>query len=91
VDKKLAAEKIRARLQKRLATFLGCEMGNLSRLRLGELAHTMFLLHGDEETMGGFSPTMHAMTQILGREILWELPKVEEVETPKPEEKVAVN
>jgi hypothetical protein len=26
MDKKLAADKIRARLEKRLATFLGCEM-----------------------------------------------------------------
>jgi hypothetical protein len=37
----------------------------------------------DGEEMGGFNPTMHAMTQILSREILWELPKAEEAETPK--------
>jgi hypothetical protein len=83
VDKKIAAEKIRARLERRLATFLGCEVGDLPRLRLGELVHTSFLLWGDGEEMGGFNPTMHAMTQILSREILWELPKEEELETPK--------
>ena len=47
------------------------------------MVHTMFLLHGDGEEMGGFNPTMHAMTQILSREVLWELPKAEEAETPK--------
>jgi hypothetical protein len=85
VDKKLAAERIRARLEKRLANFLGCEVENLPRLRLGELIHTSFLLWGDGEEMGGFNPTMHAMTQILTREILWELPKAKEAE-PKTEE-----
>ena len=83
MDKKIAAERIRARLEKRLANFLGCEVGDLPRLRLGELVHTSFLLWGDGEEMGGFNPTMHAMTQILTREILWELAKAEEAETPK--------
>jgi hypothetical protein len=83
VDKKLAAEKIRARLEKRLATFLACEVKDLPRLRLGELVHTSFLLWGDGEEMGGFNPTMHALAQILSREILWELPKAEEAEPPK--------
>lgn len=81
--KKLAAEKIRARLEKRLATFLTCEVRDLPRLRLGELVHMSFLLWGDGEEMGGFNPTMHTMTQILSREILWELPKAEETESPK--------
>jgi hypothetical protein len=90
VDKRLAAERIRARLERRLATFLACEVRDLPRLRLGELVHTSFLLWGDGEEMGGFNPTMHAITQVLSREILWEQPKVEE-ETPKTEEKVVVN
>ena len=83
VDKKIAADRIRARLEKRLANFLGCEVVDLPRLRLGELVHTSFLLWGDGEEMGGFNPTMHALTQILSREILWELPKAEEPEAPK--------
>jgi hypothetical protein len=90
VDKRLAAERIRARLERRLVTFLACEVKDLPRLRLGELVHTLFLLWGDGEEMGGFNPTMHAITQILSREIVWEQPKVEE-ETPKTEEKVVVN
>jgi hypothetical protein len=83
LDRKLAAEKVRARLEKRLAMFLACEVGDLPRLRLGELVHTSFLLWGDGEEMGGFNPTMHALTQLLTREVLWELPKAEEAETPK--------
>jgi len=83
VDKKLAAQKMRARLERRLAAFVGCEVGDLPRMKIGTLIHTSFFLWGDGEEMGGFNPTMHAMTLILSREILWELPKAEEAETPK--------
>lgn len=84
MDKKLAAERIRARLENRLATFLCCEAKELPPLRLGELIHTSFLLWGDGETMGGFNPTVHTIVQLVGREILWELPKAaEEEEVPK--------
>jgi hypothetical protein len=88
MDKKVAAERIRARLENRLAKFLCSEAKDLPPLRLGELVHTLFLLWGDGEEMGGFNPTMHTLTQILSREILWELPKskeTEETETPKVE------
>ena len=44
----LAAEKIRVRLEKRLATFLACEVGDLPRMKLGTLTHTLFLLEGDQ-------------------------------------------
>jgi hypothetical protein len=85
MDKKVAAERIRARLENRLATFLCCDVKQLPPLRLGELIHTSFLLWGDGETMGGFNPTIHTIVQIVGREILWELPKAaEHAETPKP-------
>jgi hypothetical protein len=84
VDKKLAAEKIRARLEKRLATFLGCEMGNLPRMKLGTLVHTLFLLLGDSEELGGFYTSMDGVLQLVGREIVWDVePKAEEAEAPK--------
>ena len=85
MNKKLAAERIRARLENRLAKFLTCEVKDLPPLRLGELIHTSFMLWGDGEEMGGFNPTIHAIVEIIGREILWELPKAEETETPKAE------
>jgi hypothetical protein len=85
MDRKIAAERIRSRLENRLAKFLACDVKDLPRLRLGELVHTSFLLWGDGEEMGGFNPTMHALAQILTREILWELPKTEETEAPKTE------
>ena len=93
MDKKLAAEKIRARLENRLAKFLACEVKDLPPLRLGELVHTMFLLHGDGEEMGGFNPTIHAIVDIVGREILWALPKTETTEVMEATEtpKVVVN
>jgi len=84
VDKKLAAQKIRARLEKRLATFLGCELGDLPRLKLGTLVHTLFLLWGDSEELGGFHTSMSGVIQILSHEIVWDVePKAEEAETPK--------
>src|SRR6266851_4740118 len=88
VDKKIAAEKIRARLERRLATFLGCELQEVPRIKLGTLVHTLFLLLGDSEELGGFNTSMGGLMQILSHEIVWDIqPKAEESETPK----VAVN
>jgi hypothetical protein len=85
MDKKLAAEKIRARLERRLANFLGCEAGDLPRMKLGTLVHTLFLLWGDSEELGGFHTSMGGVMQILSHEIVWDIetPKAEEAETPK--------
>jgi hypothetical protein len=84
VDKRLAAEKIRTRLEKRLATFLGCEAGDLPRMKLGTLVHTAFLLWGDGEELGGFLTTMGAVLQLVGHEIVWEnIEPKEAEETPK--------
>ena len=78
-----AADKIRKRLEQRLANFLGCESGDLPRMKIGTLAHTFFLLFGDTQELGGFSTTMAGMIQILGNDILWDVePKAEE-EQPK--------
>jgi hypothetical protein len=85
VDKKLGAEKIRVRLEKRLASFLGCQPHELPRMKLGTLVHTLFLLWGDSEELGGFHTSMDGVLQLVGREIMWEIetPKTEEAETPK--------
>jgi hypothetical protein len=90
MDKRVAAERIRARLENRLAKFFACEVKDLPPLRLGELINTSFLLWGDGEEMGGFNPTIHAIVEIVGREILWELPKVEATEV-KETPKVVIN
>jgi hypothetical protein len=85
VDKKLAAEKIRARLEKRLAIFLGCELHELPRMKLGTLVHTLFLLWGDSEELGGFHSSMSGLLQILSNEIVWDIEPKEIEETPKSE------
>jgi hypothetical protein len=82
VDKKIAAEKIRALLDSRIARLLGCGP-DLPHMRLGTLAHFLFLLIGDSEMMPGFNTAMSALVQLLGRDLLWEEPKTEETETPK--------
>ena len=83
MDKKLAAEKIRARLEKRLGNFLGCEVGDLPRMKLGTLVHTLFLLWGDSEELGGFHTSMSGVMQILGHEIVWDIEPNEAEETPR--------
>jgi hypothetical protein len=91
LDTKLAAEKIRARLEKRLATFLACELGDLTRMKIGTLIHTSFLLWGDGEELGGFHSTMSGVLQILSNEIVWDVEPRKE-ETEKAEEiKLVVN
>ena len=84
MDKKIAAERIRARLEKRLTNFLGCEVGDLPRLKLGTLVHTLFLLLGDSEELGGFHTSIDGVLQLVGREIVWDIEaKTEEAEAPK--------
>ena len=82
MDKKLAAGKIRARLERRLATFLGCEVVDLPRMKIGTLIHTSFLLWGDGEELGGFQSTMSGVLQMLGNEIVWDIEQKED-ETAK--------
>ena len=82
MDKKLAAGKIRARLERRLATLLGCEVVDLPRMKIGTLIHTSFLLWGDGEELGGFQSTMSGVLQMLGNEIVWDIEQKEE-ETAK--------
>jgi hypothetical protein len=85
VDKKLAAEKIRTRLEKRLANFFGCEVGDLPRFKIGTLINTLFLLLGDTHELGGYFASMDGVLKILGNEIVWDIveTKAEEAETPK--------
>jgi hypothetical protein len=84
VDKKIAAEKIRTRLEKRLANFLGCEVGDLPRMKIGTLINTLFLLLGDTHELGGYFASMDGTLKILDNEIVWDVEaKAEEAETPK--------
>jgi hypothetical protein len=85
VDKKIAAERIRARLEKRLANFLQCEAGDLPRFKIGTLINTLFLLLGDTHELGGYFASMDGTLKILGNEIVWDIvdTKREETETPK--------
>ena len=55
MDKKIAAEKIRALLEGRIARLLGCDVGDLHSMKIGSMAHFLFLLIGDSEVMPGFN------------------------------------
>ena len=84
MDKKIAAEKIRALLEGRVARLLGCEPSELSHMKIGTLAHFLFLLVGDSEVMPGFNTAMSALRLLIGFDLMWDVePKAEEAETPK--------
>jgi hypothetical protein len=93
MDKKSAAEKVRTRLEKRVALLLGCPPDELPRMKIGTMAHFLFLLEGCDQTIGGFETSMHALITLLGHEIVWADPtKVEAQEDTQPEPpKVVVN
>jgi hypothetical protein len=82
VDKKLAAERIRARLEKRVALLLGCQAGELPRMKLGAMVHLLFLLEGHEQGIGGFEASIVTLIAVLGYESVWS-DKVEEEPTPQ--------
>ncbi len=42
-------------------------------MKIGTLIHTLFLLFGDGEEMGGFHSTMSGVLQILSHEIVWDV------------------
>ncbi|HEY6386979.1 MAG TPA: hypothetical protein VIX91_14990 [Candidatus Acidoferrum sp.] len=86
IDKKLAAEKIRACLERRISLILGCQPHELPHLKIGSLTHFAFLLDGTAQTIGGFETTMRTLLDLLGHETVWEIEPGAE-----PIEKVVVN
>jgi hypothetical protein len=83
VDKKLAAEKIRTLLESRIARLLGCDVGDLHSMKIGSMAHFLFLLVGDSEVMPGFNTALTALRDLIGFELMWSAGKTEEGETRK--------
>jgi hypothetical protein len=90
VDKKIAAEKIRALLEGRISRLLGCDAGDLRSMRIGSMAHFLFLLVGDSEVMPGFNASLTALRDLIGFELMW---SVEKTEAANAEEapKVVIN
>jgi hypothetical protein len=80
VDKKLAAEKIRKLLETRVARLLGCEPADLPHMKIGSMAHFLFLLAGDSQTMPGFDTSMSALLQVLGFDLTWDVEPKDETE-----------
>jgi hypothetical protein len=89
VDKKLAAEKIRALLEGRIARLLGCDLGDLHSMKIGSMAHFLFLLIGDSEVMPGFNTAMTALRDLIGFELMWNLEK--EAANAEAAPKVVIN
>lgn len=86
MDKKLAAEKIRARLEKRVATLLGCEVNDIPLMRLGALVNVLFCLVGDAHELGSYFATCEGLSKVVGRDLFWDEPeqKTQEGEAPIP-------
>ena len=83
MDKKLAAEKIRALLEGRIARLLGCDVADVHSIKIGSMAHFLFLLVGDSEVMPGFNTAVTALRDLIGFELMLSVDKAEETETPK--------
>jgi hypothetical protein len=88
-DKKIAAEKIRALLEGRIARLLGCDAADLHSMRIGSLAHFLFLLIGDSEVMPGFNAALTALRDLIGPELMWNL--VKEAANAEEAPKVVIN
>lgn len=81
MDRKLVAEKIRARLEKRIANILECKPSELPRMKLGTCLHFLFLLQGDSEELGGFHTSMAALLQLAGQNLTWDIEEEESQES----------
>jgi hypothetical protein len=90
VDKKIAAEKIRALLESRIARLLGCDAGDLHSMKIGSMAHFLFLLIGDSEVMPGFNTALTALRDLIGHELMWNVEKTEPMEVEEMT-KVVIN
>jgi hypothetical protein len=77
VDKKIAAEKIRALLEGRISRLLGCDVGDLHSRKIGSMAHFLFLLIGDSEVMPGFNMALTPLRDLIGFELMWSVEKTE--------------
>ena len=77
MDKKIAAEKIRALLEARISRLLGCDVGDLHSMKIGSMAHFLFLLIGDSEAMPGFNTALIALRDLIGPELMWSVEKTE--------------
>jgi len=88
MNRELAAQKIRSCLESRIASVLECQPSDLPHLKLGSLLHFAFLLKGHSEELGGFHTSMHALLDLLGHEIVWE---IEPELKPEPAQKVVIN
>lgn len=84
MDKKLVAEKIRARLEKRIADILDCTPSDLPRMKLGTCLHFLFLLKGDSEEIGGFHTSMAALLHLVGHNLTWDIEE-QEIEESAPQ------
>lgn len=52
-------------------------------MKIGTLIHTLFLLLGDTEELGGFYTSMSGVLQILSHEIVWDIEAKNEDEKEK--------
>jgi len=90
MNKQKIADNLRRHLERRLSVALGCEPEDLEVLKLGGLIHLAFILHGDQESISGFSTCIRAVLELVGHEIVWADPAKVEDEQPKVT-KVVVN
>lgn len=88
MDKRKVATCLRQHLEHRLSSALGCEPHDFKSVKLGWLIHLAFLVHGDQESISGFTTSIRTVVDLLGPDIVWE---IEPKPMPEPPEKIVVN
>ncbi len=85
IDQKVAADRIRHHVSRRLAFLLDCKSEDFKREKLGSLIHLLFVLIGDTEEISGFGSSIRVVLNLVGPEIVWATPETEEdTEEKKP-------
>jgi len=83
--------KILTIVRQRLSETLGCSVDDIPELSLGRATNLLFLLCGQNLSIGEYGGTMASAFTLVG-DLLWKLPSEFEAEEKKSEEKVvAIN
>jgi hypothetical protein len=74
-----AYAQLRKLISDRIARALGLADEDLVNLPLSELINLLFLIHGDAGSTGNFSVSFAAALELVGEELIWYEPKMENV------------
>ena len=79
-------EKLQKRIHEllsiRLAHALQADQKTFRECSVAGLASVLFLLEGDQLTLGGSGDSLTALVALVGRDLFWKVPNFEKAEVP---------